>query len=366
MKFVVHRDNLRKAISMVGHAIPSKTSLPVLANILVQSDGDTRLRVAATNLELGITCWIPATITERGQITVPGKLGGDLVNNLPSEPIHVNVDATSIRMQCGKFDNTIMGLSAEDFPTLPKITHPSITLPRAFVDAIDHVIVAAATDDSRPVLTAVRIVVNEHSVELVCADGFRLARTTFTLSEPAAPTEILVPARTMAEVLRIMGNAESITMAISPNNNQVAFISEDVEIVSRVIEGKYPDVARVIPTEFQSQFVFEIDELRRASKVAALMNPASGVKLMITPMHIALISSGQSIGTGQALIGGVHEGAPHDINLNVKYLQDALNAVQSAGGTQAVLRTTSSTAPAILQAVGNTNYVHVVMPMMVR
>lgn len=367
MKFTVHRDNLRKALTNVSRAIPGKTSMPVLANIHCSVVSDAMIAFAATNLEVGITCFIPATVQQAGEITIPGKISVDLINNLPSEAVHVSVDATTINMKCGRFDNTLMGLGASDFPTLPSVDAAPIELPRTFIDAIDHVLSAAAADDSRPVLTAIRIVIEGNTVQMASADGFRLAQTTVQIPD-AAPEriEVLIPAKTMGEVLNIMGGQSDETIKMRVNSTSVVFVSSQFQIISRVVDGKYPDIARVIPTEFQSQFVFDIDEMRRAAKIASLLDSKAGVKLMISERSIALLSRGNDLGTAHGTIDGVHDGIDHDITLNVKYLQDALTALQAAGGNKAVLKTNSNQSPAIFQPVDNRDYLHVVMPLMVR
>jgi DNA polymerase-3 subunit beta len=371
MKFTVHRDQLRKALVSVSYAINAKSVMPVLSNVLITARDANTITLAATNLEVGITCHVPATVERMGEITIPSKLSVDLINNLPSEPVHFEVDAHAISIKCNRFDNTLMGMSALEYPDLPKFSGAALQLPRSFIDAIAHVITAAAIDDSRPVLTAVRTLISADNIELVCADGFRLAQTKISLPLGDAapePMELLIPAKTMADVLRIMNNVndESIGMYVSDNKSQVAFVSGQFEIVSRLIEGKFPDVARVIPNEFQSEFVFQVNDLQRAAKIASLINTTAGVKIMLNDTNMAVISNGNAVGTAHAIVDGQHTGITHEISLNVKYLQDALAALENAGAKEVIFKSNSNTAPAILQPVQNRNYKYVVMPIMVR
>lgn len=373
MKFSVQRDAFRKALLAVNKAISGKSTLPILSNIHVRTLNHHTIEVSATNLELGIVCFVPATVTEEGSITFPGKISVDLVNNLPSDLITVSVSGTSILWQCQSFKNELMGLPSDDFPPLPVAENKPIALKKSFIYAIEHVVKAAALDDSRPVLTALRLTIKDGQAEMVCADGFRLARTSLNVTNenededaPPLEVEVLIPAKTMQEVFNIMQNLETDYLLLYIDNAAVHFVGDNVKIVSRLIEGKYPDVQRVIPTEFQSEFVFNIDEMRKAAKIASLVTTNSGVKLTITETHIALTSQGASVGTTQAMISGVHKGTGHTINLNIKYFQDALEAVQSAGVKFAILKTISDQSPAIFKAVDNEQYLHVVMPLMVR
>src|SRR5690349_17410278 len=214
MKLSCLQENLKRGLAVVSHAVAGKSTLPVLSNILLATD-DGRLKLAATNLELGITCWIGAKVDEEGAVTVPAKLLSDVVGGLPNDKVTLALDARSVtvNLTCARFANNIKGIEAEEFPVIPSITdrEPTVTLPPDILrETIDQVAFAAASDDSRPVLAGVLVRLRGSEAIFAATDGYRLAKRTVALPEPVAtPQEFIVPARALVELARILGDSES-------------------------------------------------------------------------------------------------------------------------------------------------------------
>ena len=369
MKFTANQAELRKALTLVSHAVPNKSTLPILQNILVSTDKNNTIRLTATNLEQAMTCWIPAQIAVEGAITIPGKMLTDLISNLPSEPVTMSADSTMVSIQCAKFNTTTSGMDAEDYPTIPTVdANTSLTFNReTLITVISRVVVAAATDDSRPILTTLRWLIEGTNIDLAAADGYRLARNTFeALSNPNDQTiEVLIPARSMDELVRLLvADKDNDTVAFSASNSVAMFKTPSFELVTRLGDGKYPDIVRVIPSEFKGRTVVETAALSRAVKLSSLINNAS-VRLTFDEPGIYLTSGGSQAGTGTAEVPAMHHGEKTNIALNVKYLQEALDSV-GRSGISVSISTVSESTPAVLRIVGVENFTHVIMPMNIR
>ncbi|MGB9633198.1 MAG: DNA polymerase III subunit beta, partial [Chloroflexaceae bacterium] len=229
MKLTCLQENLKRGLATVSHAVAGKSTLPILANVLLATDGG-RLKLAATNLEIGITHWIGAQVQEEGAITVPARLLADVVGGLPNDRVTLTLDARTqtLRVECGRFVSNIKGADADDFPTIPSIADREATtsLPADVLrQAIEQVAFAAATDESRPVLVGVLVRLREQTMFMAAADGFRLATRQAPLAEVVSkPVEFIVPARALLELARIAGEAESnVGMIVTPGGGQVLF-----------------------------------------------------------------------------------------------------------------------------------------------
>jgi DNA polymerase-3 subunit beta len=377
MKLTCLQENLKRGLSIVSHAVAGKSTLPVLSNILLATDNG-RLKLAATNLELGITCWIGSKVDVEGAVTIPAKLMSDLVGNLPNDRIVLELDQTaqSIKISCARYENNINGIEADEFPQLPSVNNQdpiAVFACEVLREAIDQIAFAAATDDSRPVLTGVLLRLRGNQATLSAADGFRLAQRLIPLAtEVIDPVELIIPARALTELARIIGNSDgNVAMTITEGGSQVLFHTEDVDLVTRVIDGKYPDIERVIPQSYTTRTLVDTGELAKAVKVASLFASAASniVRLEIeaggdmSPGRIVISANAAEIGNNSGVVDGMVHGEGNRIALNVRYLQEAINAIKTA---QVALETQTEQTPAVFRPVGVDGYIHIVMPMMVR
>ena len=377
MKLSCLQENLKRGLAIVGHAVAGKSTLPVLSNILLATD-DGRLKLAATNLEIGITCWIGAKIEEDGAVTIPAKLLSDVVGGLPNDKISLQLDprTQTVALKCARYEASIKGIEADEFPVIPTVSEaaPTASFPPALLrETIDQVAFAAATDDTRPVLAGVLMRLRGTTATFAAADGFRLALRTIELPEPVAePAEVIVPARALLELSRIIGDAESnVEITITPSGGQVLFHTESTDLVSRLIEGRYPDIERIIPSSHATRTVLETQELAKAVKLASFFATASSNIVRLTfesggelsPGKLVISANAAEVGDNKGELDGMVHGSGGQIALNVRFLSEALAAIKTP---QIAIETQTAQNPGVFKPVGADGYLHIVMPMTVR
>jgi DNA polymerase-3 subunit beta len=377
MKLSCLQENLKRALAIASHAVAGKSTLPVLSNVLLATD-DGRLKLASTNLEIGITVWIGAKIDEEGAVTVPAKLLSDVVSGLPNDKITLELDprTQTVHLTCARYEASIKGIEADEFPVIPTIAdrEPTASFPPDLLrETVDQVAFAAATDDTRPVLAGVLMRMKGRTATFAAADGFRLALRTVELPEPVAePIEVIVPARALLELARIVGDAESnVEITVTPSGGQILFHTESTDLVSRLIEGRYPDIERIIPSSFATRTVLDTQELAKAVKLASFFASASSniVRLTIesggdlAPGKLTISANAAEVGENKGQLDGMVHGEGGQIALNVKFLGEALNAIKTP---QIALETQTPQNPGVFKPVGADGYLHIVMPMTVR
>jgi len=374
MKLSCLQENLNKGLGIVSRAVATRTSLPVTQNILLATD-QSRLKLTATNLEMAITCWVGAKIEKEGAITVPARLLTEFVGSLPNDLVNVNLTDKTLQLKCVKFEARLSGISAEDFPPIPKIgdgiaAKISVDSMR---DAIRHVAFAAATEESRPVLTGVHCDFDADKLTLAAADGFRLAVYKASLLSPVSgKIAVIVPARTLNELSRFLtDDEEEVLISINQQKSQVLFKLKNVELVSQLLQGSFPNYSQLVPQSYTTRAVADVAEFLRATRMSAIFaRDSSGiVRLVVTPGaelaagKMTISARAEEIGDNVAEVDALVDGEPSRIAFNFKYLTDVLSVL---GQAQAALEITTSSSPGVVRPVGTDNYVHVVMPMFVQ
>jgi len=376
MKLSCLQENLSRGLGIVGRAVATRTTLPITNNVLLATD-QSRLKLVATNLEMAISCWIGAKVEEEGAITVPARLLTEFVSSLPNEKIDVSLSprTKTLGLKCARFEARISGVDAKDFPPIPTIDEGITT--RVEVEAlsqgINQVAFAAASEESRPVLTGVDAQFNNKLLTLAAADGFRLAVYNLPLSTPVSQeTEVIIPARTLTELNRLMADGEeAVDITINPNKSQALFRLKDTELVSQLVQGTFPQYAQLIPQSYNNRAVIDVAEFLRATKTAAIFaRDGSGiVRLVITqgseltPGKLTISARSEEIGDDVGEIDAVVEGEEAKIAFNGRYLIDVLSVLPES---QVALETTNPSSPGVIRPVGVDNYIHVVMPMFVQ
>ena len=367
------QENLAKGLSIVGRAVATRSTLPVLSNVMLATDG-ARLKLSATNLEIGIVCWIGAKVEEDGSITVPARLLTDFINSLPPERIdmELTVRTQTLNLKCARFEANIKGIDAQEFPLIPTAGEDSkISLdPSMLRQMIDQVVFAAATDESRPILTGVLAKFQGEQLTLAAADGFRLSVRTAHLSEPVSePVTVIVPARALAELSRIgVEQEQPIEITITPARNQALFHMANVDLVSQLIEGNFPDYNQIIPKSYTTRTVVSTSDFLKAAKTANIFarDAANIVRLEIVPGgelapgRVTLTATSAEVGDNVGEFDAVIEGEGMEIAFNAKYLIDVLSVVDAA---QVALETTTASSPGVIKPVGSEDFTYVIMPM---
>jgi len=376
MKLSCLQENLNRGLNIVGRAVATRTTLPITNNVLLATD-DGRLKLVATNLEMAISYWIGAKIEEEGAITVPARLLTEFVSSLPSDTIDVQLSpqTKTLGLKCARFEARISGVDAKEFPPIPSVDDGIATKVEveALRQGINQVVFAAATEESRPVLTGICTQFEGDTLTLAAADGFRLAVYKLPIADPVSQkTEVIIPARTLAELNRLVAEQEeAVDITLNPNKSQVLFRLKNVELVSQLVQGTFPNYSQLIPQSYNTRVIVSVAEFLRATKTASIFaRDGSGiVRLVITPGSeknpgkISISARSEEIGDDVGEIDATVEGDDAKIAFNGKYLTDVLSVLHEA---QVALETTNPSSPGLIRPVGVDNYTHVVMPMFVQ
>src|SRR6266511_3667142 len=242
MKVSALQDNFSKGLSVVGRAVPARSTLPQASHVKIETD-EGRLKLVATDLMIATTCWIGAQVEEEGSVTVPARLLTDFVTTLPNERIDMTVPARGrqLHITCARNEATMAGMDAADFPPVPAVGDGlSLTLEtKTLRKAISQVQFAAAADDTRPVLTGIHTLAEGRELTLAAADGYRLDVHTLPLKQEVPErVEVIIPARALREIERLIPDeSEPVEMSINGARSQVLFKLPDVEVVATLIQG---------------------------------------------------------------------------------------------------------------------------------
>lgn len=374
MKITCKQQDLSRGLSTVSHAVSSRSTLPILANILLTTD-QGRLKLSATNLEIGINCWVDAQIIEEGTTTVPAKLITDFVNSLPQKDVEITVPEESHTMSIKSLRSSanIKGMDPSEYPLIPSSEggeSPIILDAALLKEMINEVAFAAADDDTRPVFTGVLVQLREENLTFASADAFRLALRIAPLPNTDGNREdILIPAKTLTELARILPSEGSVQMIVTPNRSQVLFHAEQVDLVSRLIEGTFPNFRNIIPKDHTTRAIVQTREFAEAVKPAALFARTSSniARIKIAGPEsgeeagsVTIEATAEDIGDNVNTINAVVDGPELQIIFNVKYLVDVLNVIDTP---EVAIEVTSANKPGVIRPISAADYTYVIMPM---
>ncbi len=379
MRVSVLQENLAKGLSIVGRAVASRSTLPVLNNILLETD-NSQLRLSAMDMEIAINCWVGAMIEDEGQITVPARLLADFVNSLPNDRIDMELQTRTqtLHLHCAHYEANIKGIDASEFPIIPSyqgdLEAPSVEVePEKLRHMIDQVAFAASRDDSRPTFTGVYTRLEADRLTMVATDGFRLAVRSTILEEPSpAAIGVIIPARALSELSRIigavdLGQDDGVEIIFSEDRNQVMFHLPGVDLVSQLIEANFPDYKKIIPNSYNTRAILDTGEFLNAMKVAYLFakDAAGSVKVEMEPGDpgkVILTANSPEMGDNVSELDAMIEGDAMNATFNAKYMIDVLAVIDTP---QVAFEAISATRPGVFRPVGagEEEYVHVIMPM---
>lgn len=384
MKISCLQENLSRGLGTVGRAVASRATLPVTQNVLLTAD-QGMLRLSATNLEIAMTTWIGAMVEEEGAVTVPARLLTEFVNSLGSDRIDMDIEDGSYQLQIksGRSQANINGTDASEFPPIPTVDDAVVARaePGALRAAIGRVAFAAATEESRPVLTGVEVKLREGRFTMAAADGFRLAVQHGELTQsPPEEMSVIIPARTMNELNRLLGDHnDTVQIMLTPQKGQVMFRlhgGDTVELVSQLLQGTFPNYDQLIPQSWTTRAILDSQSTLRATRTASIFardgsniirmhvipntdedNPTSGGRLLIS-------ARSEEVGDNQDDVDiSELEGEEGKIAFNSRYLLDVLQALDRG---HIAIETTTSSSPGVFKPTDSDDYVHVVMPMFVQ
>lgn len=361
MNVQVTQENLNRALNSVARVANSRNALPILANVLIKTSNN-RLSLAATNLDIAITHYIGAKVSDEGSITVPARLMQDFVGSLPSGVINLDLEETKLKVTTDQYKSTVNGIVADDFPVMPGIEGGkswrvgSGSLKRG----LQQIIFAASNDESRPVLTGVYMHTADGALYLAATDSYRLAEKS--LGANTEDVKLLVPATALHDLLRIIGDDEA-EVQVTHNDQQVLFQVGDIELVARLVEGNYPDYRKLIPSDFTTRINLKRADFVNITKVSSLFarESAGSVTLEVSEDDgtISIRSVASQLGENTATAAGTVTGSG-SITLNSRYLLDGLNALS---GDEVNFGFNGKLEPTLLLDPGNADYKHVIMPL---
>ena len=381
MKITCLQENLSRGLAVVGRAVANRATLPVIHNVLLSVD-QSMLKLSATNLEIAMTTWVGAKIEEEGSITVPARLLSEFVNSLPNDPINLQLDEGSglLEISSGSSKAHINITDASEFPPIPTVDDgiAAEVDPLVLRSAITRVAFAAATEESRPVLTGVELKLDESKFTMAAADGFRLAVHHGALLKPV-PEEmsVIIPARTMNELNRLISDREEpVEILMTPAKGQVMFRirgSDTVEIVSQLLQGTFPNYEQLIPQSYTTRAVMDLPTVLRAARTASIFarDGSNIIRMHLMPAEadteppkVEISARSEEVGDNEDTVAlDEIEGEEGKIAFNSRYLLDVLSVLEKG---KIALETTTSSSPGVFKPTDSDDYIHVVMPMFVQ
>ena len=380
MKISCLQDSLVKGLNFVKTAVANRATLPILTHILIDARVaacDGRVRLAATNLDIGINAWIPAQILEPGAVAVPARLITDFVSTLAEGPVELtlNVSTQTLRVINGRTVANIKGIDANEFPEMSfsgELKAQVLLDAKPLGEMLDRVVFAAATDESRPVLAGVFAKFDAKQLTLAAADGFRLSvqHTGIEGSSPVEPFNLVIPVKALQEVSRLCsGQLEPVKLIVASDRNQVHFVLSVSEVIAQLIDGAYPDVTRIIPQTHTSRAVVNAGELLTATKMVTAFvdknGKANGIRLEadVTNRRVIVMGAHAERGDGVGDIDAAIEGDAFRVALQAPYLLSMLERVTAPQIAIEFLQNGGQPMPVVVRPVGDEGFVHVMMPL---
>lgn len=381
----VMQEGLAKAVGIVGRSVSARTTLPVLHNILIEAKGD-QLRLAATNLQVGVNCWISAKVGGEWAITLPARLLADFINSLPPERVDIEIDARtqSARLSCGRFVATIKGIDGADFPALPLVDECEGT--EVLIDAdvwqslINQTAFAASSDESRPTLTGVEMEVSGGLIKTAATDGFRLGTRSCKVDTDGDDIKVIVPSKSLIGMSKLSAEADRqflVKLMISQNQMLCQVVGQDksgiqrMEMASQLIDAKFPDYRGIIPKTHSTKIEINTSALLKSARIAMLFarDNANIIRLVVKPGkdgeflgELRVTATGAELGDNSSVLDAHVKGDPLEIAFNAKYMIEAMDKIDAV---RTVLEFTQPTRPCAMYPVGATReeFLHVIMPM---
>ena len=373
MKLSCIQSNLRKGLATVSRAVATRSTIPETQNVLIATDNG-RLRLTATNLEIAITTWIGAQIEEEGSVTIPARMLSDFINSLPDKKVDIETVANPIglKIHCANFDAQMNGIDPENYPPIPNISDgPKISISSSdFKSSLSRVRFAVATDESRPALTGVKVDIKGNEFTLASADGFRLAIETGSCeSSVEEDVSVIVPGRTMNEIFSLLGtDSGMLDMTVTEQKSQALFKFGDVEVVTQLIQGNFPDYERLIPGEKGTICRVNREEILQATNAASVFaRDGSGIIRMVSDDtdegSIRIMSQAEELGSNESRVNASIEGEETRIAFNSKFLNEILSVLD---GDEVEIETMSPSSPGVFRSAANSGYLHIIMHMFVK
>jgi len=363
MKVICLQEKLKKAINTVERITGKNINLPILSNILIETDKG-RLKVSATDLEIGLNVWTSAKVEKQGSITVPVGVLSNFISSLPQDKVYLETQKNNLLIKCGEFNATIKGLAADDYPIIPKIQEKPLLSLKAkdLYKALAQVHPAASFSDTRPEISGVFFrIFADGTLKLAATDSFRLAEKTLKkVAQVNQEISLIIPLKTIIELVRVL-NEKDIEVKLTIKENQILFDLGDVHVVSRLVEGHFPDYERIIPKEYKTEVIIERPKFTEAIKIASyFVTKINDIVFDFKSKDKLEISSGsQELGTHNSTLKAEVKGENTKLIFNYKYVLDGLNNVDKS---KVVLHLNGKERPLLMKGANDNSYLYIVMP----
>lgn len=363
MKIICTQENLKTGLLATSRVVSTSNTLPILSNLLIKTENGM-LRISSTNLEIAITTLVRCKIEEDGGVTVSSKTINDLIGNLPNKNITLQTQEGVLSVEAENYHTTIKTLPVEDFPLIPTIEEKNKTNTDAqnLKKSLDQTVFATSLNQTQPEISGVLFSQENKQLRVVATDRYRLAEKIIELQKPNQnPSEVIVPQRTVVELGRVIGG-QSGDVEVVIGENQIRFGFKDTQIISRLIDGQYPDYKQIIPTEFKTTCVVEKNELINALKTVGVFGQGSNsIKFLAKPKEgkVRLSAESSELGKSEVDLGAEAEGEDATLVLNHHYLLDCLSVLESQ---KVRIKIIDENSPTLMVAEGQTNYLYLVMP----
>ncbi|PIR72646.1 MAG: DNA polymerase III subunit beta [Candidatus Nealsonbacteria bacterium CG10_big_fil_rev_8_21_14_0_10_36_24] len=371
MKIQILQEKLKKGLNIIERISSKSLTLPILNNILISSEKNF-LKLTATDLEIGINWWVLAKIEKEGKITIPSRLFSNFINLLPNKKINLEVQNNNLILTCENYKTQINGLPAEEFPLIPKITESENIYFEApsFCRGLSQLVDIAVLSTARPEISGIYFLFQKDFITVAATDSFRLGETKIPFKNSSLKKEysLILPQKTIKEIINIFGEKTGeIKMFFSPNQVMFEYPMEETphpqtQIISRLIEGEYPNYQEIIPKKFTTQLILNRTEFLNQVKTASLFSgKINEVKIKISPTEkkALIFSRSPDLGEYQSSIPGKIKGEPVEISFNHRFLLDGLSNIKSS---EVILELNGDSGPGVVKPVGDDSYIYVVMP----
>lgn len=368
MHFFILKENLNKALTIIGRNISPKPQLPVLSNILIHAESG-QVRITTTNLDLGIIITIPAKVEENGETTVPGKLLTEFISTLSADKIEFTLDGQNLSVKTQKTQASFTTIPATEFPSSPDISQPKNTFSfKTIKNAIERTAFAASIDEGRPVLTGIKVVLSVGKMTLSATDGYRLSMESVDIPGKNDELKINLPAHTLTEVVRIAQDlkAEEVGFSVVENKNQAIFHLPQTTIFTRIIDGEFPNIEKIIPTGFKTRVTVDCEQFAQAVKTASLFarGAANIIKIKIEKEGLRLSANTPQVGQNEDFVEAKVEGEETEIAFNYRFLQDLLANFPEES---LVFESSGALNPGVFKPTKPTpSFLHIIMPVRVQ